>query len=43
MNFGDAITSLKDGKRVARTGWNGKDMWLTVVTRVYPLQTGIGQ
>jgi hypothetical protein len=29
MNFGDAIAALKAGKRVARTGWNGKDMWLS--------------
>ena len=28
MNFGEALAALKDGKRVAREGWNGKDMWL---------------
>ena len=28
MDFGDAIRALKDGKKVARKGWNGKDMWL---------------
>jgi len=28
MNFGQAIERLKDGGRVARTGWNGKGMWL---------------
>ena len=28
MEFGDAIKSLWDGKRVARSGWNGKDMYL---------------
>jgi hypothetical protein len=28
MNFGDAIRALKEGKRVSRTGWNGKGMWL---------------
>ena len=28
MNFGDAISALKEGKRVSRTGWNGKGMWL---------------
>lgn len=28
MNFGDAIEALKSGKRVQRTGWNGKGMWL---------------
>ncbi len=28
MNFGDAISALKQGKRVSRAGWNGKGMWL---------------
>lgn len=28
MNFGRALEILKDGGRVARTGWNGKGMWL---------------
>lgn len=28
MNFGDAIAALKEGKRLARQGWNGKGMWL---------------
>lgn len=31
MNFGEAIAALKDGKRVARSGWNGKGMWLSLV------------
>ena len=26
--FGDAIEALKQGKRVAREGWNGKNMFL---------------
>lgn len=26
MNFGEALTELKDGGRVARDGWNGKGM-----------------
>lgn len=26
MNFGDALVALKQGKRVARSGWNGKNM-----------------
>jgi hypothetical protein len=30
MDFGDAIRALKDGKRVARAGWNGKGMWLSL-------------
>lgn len=28
MNFGEAIAALKEGNRVARRGWNGKDMFL---------------
>ena len=28
MNFGQAIEALKAGKRVARQGWNGKNMFL---------------
>jgi hypothetical protein len=31
MNFGEALHSLKKGSRVARSGWNGKRMWLTLV------------
>ena len=28
MTFGDAIAALKEGKKVARRGWNGKGMFL---------------
>ena len=28
LTFGDAVTALKQGKKVARNGWNGKGMWL---------------
>ena len=28
MDFGGAIKALKEGKRVARQGWNGKNMFL---------------
>ena len=31
MNFGNAIEALKEGKRVARAGWNGKGMFLFLV------------
>lgn len=31
MNFGEAIAALKDGKRIARSGWNGKGMFLILV------------
>lgn len=30
MDFGDAIRALKQGKKVARSGWNGKGMWLSL-------------
>jgi len=30
QNFGQAIEALKEGKRVARQGWNGKGMWLAM-------------
>lgn len=30
MNFGDALEALKAGKRVCRTGWNGKNMHLEI-------------
>lgn len=29
MTFGLAIEALKEGKKVARDGWNGKNMWLS--------------
>ncbi len=31
MSFGHTIVMLKLGKKVARAGWNGKGMWLTLV------------
>lgn len=31
LNFGDAIKALKDGKAIARTGWNGKGMFIYYV------------
>lgn len=30
MNFGDALAKLKKYKCVARRGWNGKGLWLTL-------------
>lgn len=32
MNFGKALEALKDGKKVARKGWNGKGMHLYLTT-----------
>ena len=31
VSFGHAVELLKGGHRVAREGWNGKGMWLTMV------------
>lgn len=31
MTFGDALECLKNGKEVARSGWNGKNMFLYLV------------
>ena len=31
MNFGGALEALKEGKRVARGGWNGPNMFLFLV------------
>ena len=31
ITFGDALQALKNGKKVARSGWNGKGMWLQYV------------
>lgn len=30
ITFGDALIMLKQGKRVARAGWNGKGMYLAI-------------
>ena len=32
ISFGEAIEALKQGKKVARAGWNGKGMWLSYVS-----------
>ena len=28
MTFGEALVLLKDGRKVARQGWNGRGMWI---------------
>lgn len=35
MNFGEALGYLKVGKKVSRSGWNGKGMWLAY-QKAYP-------
>lgn len=32
MNFGQALEYLKEGHKVARAGWNGKDMYIYLVS-----------
>ncbi|WP_299085182.1 DUF2829 domain-containing protein [uncultured Ruegeria sp.] len=32
MNFGHALQAIKEGKRLARKGWNGKDMFVFLVS-----------
>lgn len=35
LSFGQALDALREGKLVARVGWNGKGMWLTL-QKAYP-------
>ena len=28
MDFSEALVNLKQGSKIARAGWNGKNMWL---------------
>lgn len=35
LTFGLAIEALKQGKKVARKGWNGKGMWLKLAKQNY--------
>jgi hypothetical protein len=35
MNFSVALRVLKAGKKIARAGWNGKNMWLQLVEMDY--------
>lgn len=34
MNFGDALGYLKDGLRMTREGWNGKDQYIEIASRI---------
>lgn len=35
LGFGDALYWLKKGRRAARSGWNGKGMWLILIADVH--------
>ena len=37
MDFGKAIEAMKAGKKVARSGWNGKGMWLGLVVDTWAI------
>lgn len=32
MNFGEAITAIKNGKKAYRQGWNGKNQYVELAT-----------
>jgi len=32
MNFGKAIEAVKDGARISRSGWNGKNQYVELAT-----------
>ena len=34
MDFGDAIKALKEGKKLSRSGWNGKEQYIELAERV---------
>ena len=34
MNFGKAIEALREGKKVAREGWNGKNQYIELATNI---------
>lgn len=42
LSFGHAVVALKDGKKVARSGWNGKGMFLYYVpANSYPASNNL--
>ena len=34
MDFGNAIKLLKEGKKLARKGWNGKNQYIELATNI---------
>lgn len=42
MDFSDALLNLKSGFKMARSGWNGKDMYI-VLQKGYPNGIPINQ
>jgi hypothetical protein len=44
LTFGQAIEAAKQGKKVARKGWNGQNMYAYIVPAAsYPAQTEIAK
>jgi hypothetical protein len=44
LNFGQAIEAAKQGKKVAREGWNGAGMFAYIVpANAYPAQTEVAK
>lgn len=44
MDFGGAIKAAKEGKKVARTGWNGAGMFAYIVpANACPASTGVAR
>ena len=39
MDFCYALKALKEGLKVTRTGWNGKDMWIAIKFKPRPLSS----
>jgi hypothetical protein len=39
MNFGEAIQLIKQGKRVSRSGWNGKNQYIELATNISYINT----
>ena len=34
MNFGQALEAIKNGKKAARCGWNGKDQYIEIADSI---------
>jgi len=43
LSFGGALLALKNGKKVCRAGWNGKGMWLVLITPGNAMFTKAGE
>lgn len=39
MDFGDAIKLLKQGKKLKREGWNGKNQYIELATNISYMNT----